>query len=99
MHVVINQLTLKESTDWKDLEAKVDQFQAQVLKDHAACRSLSLVRVSDSKAVFLVFFDNRTALNDISKNIAAPWFAENVRPYLAEPVERSVGEIVAGSMK
>jgi len=77
----------------------VDQFQTRLAKEHAAYRSLSLVRVSDGKAIFIVFFDNRNALDDISKNIAAPWFAEYVRPHLAGPVDRAVGHIVAGSMK
>lgn len=99
MHVVVNQITLQESTDWADLATKVDQFQTKLAKEHAEFHGISLVRVSDSKAIFLVFFDNRDALDEISKNIAAPWFAEHVRPHLAGPVDRSTGEIVAGSMK
>ncbi len=55
---------------------------------------LQLVRVSDTEAIFLVFFTTREALDELSSEVAAPWFAEHVRPYLAGPVQRSVGEVV-----
>lgn len=54
-----------------------------------------VVRVSDTESIALTFFETREALDDVSSKIAGPWFAENVRPYLGGPVERSVGEVVA----
>lgn len=55
------------------------------------------MRVSDTQAIFLVLFDDRESLDDISRNFAAPWFAEHVRPLLAGPVNRQVGKMVAGA--
>jgi len=55
---------------------------------------LKVVRVSDEEVVLLVFFETREALDELSREIAGPWFAEHVRPYLAGPVQRSVGEVM-----
>ena len=44
--------------------------------------------------MLLAFYANREVLDEVSSKIAGPWFAENVRPYLAGPVSRSVGEVV-----
>ncbi len=99
MHIVVNHFTLQESVNWSALEEKVDQFQAHMASERSDFRGVSLARVNDAKAIFLVLFDSREALDDISKHLAAPWFAEHVRPYLDGPVDRQVGEIVAGHMK
>ena len=50
-----------------------------------------------AEAILVIVYRDRESLDRISKTIAAPWFAENIRPYLSGPVSRSVGEIVAGS--
>jgi hypothetical protein len=96
MHAVVNHLPIKPDSDWSALTAKVDAFNAMV--DHPDFRGLSMIRAGDDAAIFLVLFASRVALDDISHNVAAPWFAESVRPFLAGPVSRSVGEIVAGTL-
>ena len=98
MHAIVNDLTLIESVDWPDLESKVEAFQAHVAAQRSDFRGVSLVRVSDTHGILLVLFDSLEALEDISKNIAGPWFAENLRHYLAGPVDRKTGEVVAGIM-
>lgn len=99
MHIVVNPLPLQEKVDWSALQAQVDQFHSWLSGERPEFRGVSLVRASDTQAILLVLFDDRESLDDISKNIAAPWFAEHVRPSLAGPVDRQVGEIVAGHMK
>jgi hypothetical protein len=63
------------------------------------CRSSDFVdarvgSVSDSEAIYIVLFTTREAQDDLSKNVAAPRFAENMMPCLSGPVQRSVGEVV-----
>ena len=96
MHIVVNRFSLTENVDWTILESKVNQLQAQVAGERADFHGVSLVRIGQTEAILLVLFETREALDDISKNIAAPWFTEHVKPYLAGPVDRQVGEIVAG---
>jgi hypothetical protein len=38
--------------------------------------------------------DPREVLDEVSSKVAAPRFAEHMRPYLAGPASRSVGEVV-----
>jgi hypothetical protein len=57
-----------------------------------------MIRAGNDTAIFLILFASRAALDDISHNVAASWFAENVRPFLAGPVSRSVDEITAGTL-
>ncbi len=96
MHAVINHLPIKPDTDWSALAQKIDAFNKLV--DHPDFRGLSMIRVGDDAAIILVLFASRAALDDVSRSVAAPWFAENVRPYLSGVVNRSVGEIVAGTL-
>lgn len=99
MHIVVNRFRLREDVDWPVLQSEVDRFHARVSRQREDLRGVSLVRVGDAEAIFLVLFETREALDDISRNIAAPWFAQHVRPFLAGPVDRQVGEIVAGPLK
>ena len=45
-----------------------------------------------------MLYKTREALDEISKNVGAPWFAEHIRPFMAGPVSRSIGEIVGGAL-
>ncbi len=99
MHIVVNRFTFIAGADWSKLQEAVDEFQAQVSAQRPEFHGVSLVREGENDAIFLVLFDDLESLNDISRNIAAPWFAEHFKPLLAGPVDRHVGEIVAGIMK
>ena len=96
MHAVINHLPLHKTTDWPALAHMFAAFEQKTRTQHPAFRGVTLIRIGDDHAVLVVTFDTREAL-DVSKNVAAPWFAENVRPLLAGAVSRSVVEVVAGS--
>lgn len=48
------------------------------------------------EAIVVVTCADFATLQEFSLKIAAPWLAENIRPDLAGPVARSVGEMVAG---
>jgi hypothetical protein len=96
MHAVVNHLPIKPGTDWAALAAKADAFNAII--DHPEFRGLSMIRAGDDEAILLVLFATRPALDDVSHNVAAPWFAENMKQYLAGPANRSVGEIVGGTL-
>ena len=96
MHAIVNHLPIKEGANWRELVAKFVAFDAATRKSHPDLLSTSLIRTSDAEAILGVYRD-RVSLDTISKTVAAPWFAENIRPHLAGPVSRSVGENVAGS--
>jgi hypothetical protein len=96
MHAVVNHLPIKSDTDWAALATKVDAFNALI--DHPDFRGLSMIRSGANEAIILVLFSSRPSLDEVSSKVAAPWFAENMRPYLSGPVSRSVGEIVAGPL-
>jgi hypothetical protein len=97
MHAVINHLPLQKTTDWAELARSFTAFEERVRAQHSAFRGVTLIRVGDDHGILVVTFDTREALDDISKNVAAPWFAEHVRPLLTGAVSRSVGEVVTGS--
>lgn len=99
MHIVVNHLALQDGIDWPQLEAEVETFNAHVKRAHPQCLGASLVRESGAHAIFLVRFADLASLQAISSEVAAPWFSEHVKPLLAGPVVRHVGEIVAGDMR
>ncbi len=96
MHAVVNHLPIKPDADWNALAGKFETFNTIIdSPDFCGC---SLIHAGAEEAIILVLFRTRSALDDFSSNIAAPWFAEHVRPFLAGPVSRSTGEIVAGPL-
>jgi len=97
MHVVVNHLPLQKAIDWGALAHTVGTFESLLRDQYPGFRGCSLIRVADDAAILVVSYDNREDLEHISRHVAAPWFAEHVRPLLAGPVSRSVGEAVAGS--
>ena len=97
MHAVVNHLPIKDGAGWRELAAKFAAFELATRQGYPELASASLIRVSDSEAILYAVYRDRQSLDEISKSVAAPWFADNVRSYLAGPVSRSVGEIIAGS--
>ena len=97
MHAVINHLPLHNDIDWAELARTLESFEAMLRTQYTAFRGCTLIQAGDDAGILVVTFDTREALDDVSKNVAAPWFAEHVRPLLAGAVSRSVGEVVAGS--
>jgi hypothetical protein len=96
MDIVVNSFTLKDDVNWSTLKSDVNRLQKRLAEERSDFNGVSLVRIDDTHAMLVVLFKNRRALEDISNNIAAPWFAEHVRPNLVGQVSRQVGEIVAG---
>jgi len=95
MHAVVNHLPLQQTTDWLALSRTINAFEATLRAQHPNFRGCSLIR---SGGILIVSFDTQEALDTISKNVAAPWFAEHVRPLFAGVVLPSAGEVVAGTV-
>jgi hypothetical protein len=97
MHAVINRLPLQKAIDWAALARMIETFEEVLQVQYPGFRGCTLIQTGDDAGTLVVTFDIREALDSISKNVAAPWFAEHVRPLLAGAVSRSVGEVIAGS--
>lgn len=96
MHAIVNHLQIRPDADWSELVGKFDVINDAIGDpDFGGC---CLIRTDDRQGIILVLYRTREALDEISKNIAGPWFAEHIRPHLAGPVSRSVGEIVGGAL-
>lgn len=94
MHIVVNRLTFKADADWEAMKAKIPLF-AEVVRAEPDFIGIELLRVDATSGVIMVRYKNRDTLDKASAEIAAPWFAENMRQYLAGPADRVVGEVVA----
>jgi len=99
VHIVVNHIALQDGVDWAQLESEVEAFNQRVQREHPAFRGASLVRESGGHAIFLVRFADLASLQSISSEVAAPWFSEHFKPLLTAPVDRHVGEIVAGDLR
>ena len=95
MHTIITKLTLMKPLDAELLRRIEREFFARAKELHPGFLGAQIVQVSETETVSLSFFASREALDEVSSKLAGPWFAENVRPLLAGPVQRSVGEVVA----
>ena len=93
MHAIVNTMKLTQPLP-PELVLKVEQELVPRLREVDPAITLRFVRVTDTDFVMLAFYSNRELLDSISNKIAGPWFGENVRSYLAGPVNRLVGEVI-----
>ena len=98
MYAIVNRLTLTKPFDPELLRRMDEEFFPSARKASTGFLGAHVVGVSDTEAIVLAFYTTREVLDEVSSKIAGPWFAENIRPYLAGPVQRSVGEVIAGKM-
>jgi hypothetical protein len=95
MHAIVNKLTLGKPLDDEILRKMEREFFPRAREANPGFLDARVVRVSDTEVIRLAFYTTREALDEVSSKVAGPWFAEHVRPYLAGPVQRSVGEVIA----
>lgn len=98
MHAVVNHLPIRPDADWDDIAAKFDAFAKDVRKRFPAMNTAVLAKASQTEAIFIGIYDDPQTMQEVSSNVAAPWFAENIRPYLAGQANRSSGLVIAGSV-
>jgi hypothetical protein len=98
VHIIITRLTLKPGCDWDELSRKVSAFDVLACAASSEFQGVSLIRNGDEEATLFVQFATRNELDRVSREIAGPWFTENVKSLLAGPVNGSVGEVVAGRL-
>lgn len=96
MHVVVNHIPIRPDADWTDIAARFAAFAARVKPEHPGMRTALLTRASDTEAIFVGIYSDPTTMQRVSSEIAAPWFAENIRQFMSGPAVRSVGEVIAG---
>jgi hypothetical protein len=96
MFTVINNLPIKADADWEDIAGKFDAFSKDVKERFPASRSAVLTRINDTMVVFVGIYDDMETLEKVSSEIAAPWFAENLRKYMSAKNSRVVGKVIAG---
>ncbi len=98
MYAVVNHLPFKPDADWADIAGKFDAFQRDVRARFPAMNTAVLTKVSDTEGIFVGIYDDADTMQHVSSQVAAPWFAENIRSYLSGQVNRSAGVVVAGSV-
>ncbi len=97
MYAVVNHLPIREGADWADIAAKFAGFEREMRKAHPELRSVVVVKASDAEAILFALYQDRESMERLSRTVAAPWFAEHIRPFLSGPVSRSTGEVIAGA--
>lgn len=96
MHFVVNHLPIRADADWAEMARRFGDFAAGLKVSRPGVTSALLLRAGEEEAIVIVGYADLATLKDVSSNVAAPWFAENIRPYLSGPAARSVGEVLAG---
>jgi hypothetical protein len=96
MHVVVNHIPIKPGADWGEMCRLFNGFGAELRPGHPEILAMQIVKASEEEAILLISFSDEATMTDFSRNVAGPWFAENIRPFLAGPADRKTGAVVAG---
>lgn len=93
MHAIVNTMKLARPLP-AELLLKMEQELVPRCRG-LGLLSIKIVQVTELDIVMVAFYTSREALDEVSSKLAGPWFGENVRSYLAGPVNRLVGEVIA----
>ncbi len=96
MHAVINHLPIRPDADWTEIARRFDSLAADTLPDHPEVLAMQVVKAGPEEAILVISFADAAAMAAFSSKVAAPWFAEHIRPFLAGPADRRTGEVVSG---
>jgi hypothetical protein len=96
MHTVVNHLPIKPDADWQRIAELFGAFADGVKAKYPGMVVALLHKASDAEAVFVGVYSDPETMQDVSANVAGPWFAENIRPYLAGPANRTACVSIAG---
>jgi len=96
MYAVVNHLPIKPDADWGDIATKFAKFSAATSREYPKLKVAVLMKTSETEAIFLGVYDDKATAEHVSANVATPWFAENIRPYLSGAAQRAVGEVISG---
>ena len=94
MHVVINQLHLREPVPDATVEAARKGMRLVVDAGALAAR---VAKVDDMHLILILEFSSAEDADRIAREVGGPWMRENIRPLLAGDTERSVGEVIASA--
>jgi hypothetical protein len=96
MHAVVNHLPFKPDADWAEIARRFAAFAADTRAKYPKLNTAVLTKVSNTEGIFVGIYDDAETMQHVSANVAGPWFAENIRQYLAGQTSRSIAEVVAG---
>jgi hypothetical protein len=99
MHAVVNHLPIRPDADWDAIAAKFSAFAESTARSFPQLKTAVLTRAGESEAIFIGVYADRETAEHVSSQVAAPWFAENIRQYLAGPANRSSGPVIAGLVR
>lgn len=96
MHTVVNHLPIKPDADWAKIASLFGGFAEGIKAKYPGMVVAVLNKASDAEAIFVGVFTDPATRDEVSNVVAAPWFAENIRPFLAGPPNRTVSDVIAG---
>ena len=95
MHCVVNHVPLAPGADWDELIRLFGVFSSEILPDYPEAIGTQVIRASDEEMILVITFSDAESMASFSSNVAAPWFAENIRVFMGGPADRKTGELVA----
>jgi len=94
VHVVVNQLHLREPVTDSTLEAVQDAVR---LVADAGALAAQVARVTETHLILLLTFATAEDADRVAREVGGPWMREHMVPLLERDTERSVGEVVASA--
>lgn len=94
MHAIVNTMKLARPLP-PELLLKMEQELLPRCRELDPALAIKIVQVTETDLVMIAFYSSREKLDEVSSKLAGPWFGEHVRSYLAGPVNRLVGEVIA----
>jgi len=95
MHAVVNQLHLNRPVD--EFRAPLTDELLPLISGLPGFEDFSFVKVSDDRAIVIIFWQDAASAENGANTIGPTWFAENIAPFLASDQQRSTGEVIVSS--
>ncbi len=97
MFAVINHLHFKVTVD--ELQPAIEQEGITILSGLPGFKAFHFVRVTEARAIVILFWESAEAADNGAKTFGPTWFAKHIAPYLASEQQRSGGEVIVSHVK
>lgn len=92
MHAVVNHLHFNKPVD--EFRAAITDELLPLFTSLLGFREFDFVKVSNDRAIVIIFWHDAVSADNGAKTIGPTWFATNIAPFLASEQQRSTGEVI-----
>ncbi|HVO74632.1 MAG TPA: hypothetical protein VMT35_11460 [Ignavibacteriaceae bacterium] len=96
MFAVVNHLHFAKPVE--SFRSIVERDGLPLLSSYDGFKGFHFVKAAEDRAIVIIFWRDAACAEAAAKSFGPAWFAVHLKPYFAEPEQRSIGEVIVSSL-